>query len=146
MLLTTPLVIYEEGLVPYTYADPAWGWSVPTACVGETGPHIKRGQTYTVQQCLEMLDRRLVVEYLAVVPCIKQDVTVNQAAAILSWKYNIGTAAACGSTLMKKLNAGYPPEVWCWEMGKWVYANGKKLKGLERRRGKEIQLCLGNSQ
>lgn len=46
------------------------------------------------------------------------------------------------STLFKLAKQGYRPEL-CDQFRRWVYAGGKKLRGLEIRREKERALCLG---
>ena len=74
--------------------------------------------------------------------CIKVPLSNHEAAAILSWGYNIGSSAACSSTLVAKLNTYAPASEWCPEMRRWVYAKGKKLRGLEIRREKEVAMCL----
>ena len=51
---------------------------------------------------------------------------------------NVGVTNACGSTLMKKLNAGQP---FCAELSKWVYAKNIKLPGLVSRRAAERHMC-----
>ena len=140
--LAAPVVMDSEGLVLYTYDDPAWGARLPTACYGETGPHIRHGQTYTVEQCTRLLDASLQRTWIRLRLCIVQPIAPNEAAALISWAYNVGTDAACKSTLVRKLNAGEP---FCQELDRWVYANGKKRKGLVTRRAKERALCDGSS-
>ncbi|WP_405045477.1 glycoside hydrolase family protein [Pseudomonas aeruginosa] len=44
------------------------------------------------------------------------------------------------STLLRKLNAGDVRGA-CAELSRWVYAGGKKLGGLVRRRAAERELC-----
>jgi lysozyme len=135
---------YFEGVVPHTYTDAV---GIPTACVGETGPHIKPGQTFTVAECMRRYGARLQLEWSRLEPCLAQDVTVLQAGALLSWTYNVGASAACSSTLVRKLNAGAPPEEWCPELAKWNKATvlGVKvvLPGLVKRRTFERAMCLG---
>lgn len=142
----SPFVAYHEGVVPYTYADPVWGWKVPTACAGETGPHIVRGQTFTIEQCMAMLDKRLTTDWPKVAKCIDRPLEMHQAVAIASWAHNVGTNAACKSTLVRLLNQGAPPSVWCAQFERWVYADGKKLRGLVRRRAEERAMCEGSMQ
>lgn len=62
--------------------------------------------------------------------------------AYASLAFNVGSPAFCGSTLVKKLHAT-PPDYdgACAELLRWVYAGGKRLLGLERRRQAEHRLC-----
>jgi lysozyme len=64
--------------------------------------------------------------------------------AYVSWSYNIGSSAACRSTLVRKLRAS-PPDYSgaCAELLKWDYQAGKRLAGLTRRRQAEYQQCMG---
>lgn len=63
--------------------------------------------------------------------------------AIVAWAYNIGTGAACRSTLVKKAKqkdyAGM-----CAELLKWDRFNGRPLAGLTKRRQQEYRLCIGS--
>ncbi|KAM5358111.1 hypothetical protein ACJZ2D_015578 [Fusarium nematophilum] len=66
----------------------------------------------------------------------------NQYGALISWSFNMGCGAAKSSTLVKRLNKGESPnKVISQELPKWVYAGGKKLNGLVRRRNAEIALA-----
>lgn len=62
--------------------------------------------------------------------------------AYISWTYNVGISAACGSTLMKKLKA-HDYEGACKELLRWKYAGGKVVPGLIKRRLKEYSTCIG---
>jgi lysozyme len=62
--------------------------------------------------------------------------------AIVSWSYNIGTGAACKSTLVKHLKMR-DYSAACKELLKWNKFNGKELKGLTARRQQEYKLCIG---
>ncbi|HAT3796136.1 TPA: lysozyme [Serratia marcescens] len=61
--------------------------------------------------------------------------------AVVSFAFNVGVTAACGSTL-----AGFIKQLhWrsaCEQLSRWVYVNGVKNRGLERRRGAEMAYCL----
>lgn len=139
LIMALPIVAYFEGFVPKTYIDPV---GVPTVCFGETDKQITMQERFSREECYALLGASLQKHAAAISPCIKVPLKDNEAAAILSWGYNIGAGAACGSTLVSKLNAGAPASEWCPEMHKWVYAKGKKLRGLEIRREKEVALCL----
>jgi lysozyme len=64
--------------------------------------------------------------------------------AYVSWSYNVGTGAACNSTLVKKLKQ-HPPDYTgaCRELLKWTRAGGRELPGLVKRRQAEYQMCIG---
>lgn len=73
--------------------------------------------------------------------CVEVPLTQNEYDAYISLSYNIGPTAFCGSTLVKKLNAGYYPEA-CAEILKWDKFKGKPLAGLTKRRQEEYIKCL----
>lgn len=61
--------------------------------------------------------------------------------ALVSITYNIGCGTMRKSTLFRLANQGYSPAM-CDQFSRWVYSNGKVLKGLVERRKKERALCL----
>lgn len=62
--------------------------------------------------------------------------------AVVSWAYNVGTGAACRSTLVRKLKAGDYPGA-CAELLKWDRQGGMVLRGLTIRRQAEYKTCMG---
>lgn len=62
--------------------------------------------------------------------------------AIVSWAYNVGTTAACKSTLVKKLQA-FDYAGACRELLRWDKFKGQALPGLTKRRQDEYRLCMG---
>jgi lysozyme len=138
ILIAAPMVAKYEGVVLTTYSDPV---GIPTVCAGETDKAITMRQRFTEQECIAVLGASMMEHAQRVSRCITREVTSNQAAAIVSWSYNIGTDAACKSTLITKLNAGAQASVWCGELKKWVYAKGKVLNGLVNRRTSEYSMC-----
>lgn len=138
VFLATAVVMQWEGLSLTTYADPV---KIPTVCYGETQKRYVLQERFSEPECKKILEESLQKHAAEVSKCMKVPVTYYEAAAILSWSYNVGTGAACGSTLMRLLNEGKPAKVWCQELSKWVYAKGKVLRGLVNRRGAELELC-----
>lgn len=74
---------------------------------------------------------------------IKDEVVVElsqtQWDALVSFCFNVGAGNFRASTLLKKLNAGRYQTVPS-ELNRWVFAGGKKLDGLIRRRWAEGRL------
>lgn len=62
--------------------------------------------------------------------------------AIISWAYNVGSDAACKSTLVRKLKAGDYAGA-CRELLRWDKFQGKALPGLTKRRQDEHRQCMG---
>ena len=144
VLAAAPAVAWFEGVIPHTYVDPV---GIPTACAGETGAHIVMGQTYTIDQCMQMLDASLLKHWQGLSRCIDAEVTQGQAQALLSWTYNVGVGAACRSTLVRLLNAGAPAAQWCRQLTRWTKGRIAgvlvDLPGLVKRRTAELRMCLG---
>jgi lysozyme len=76
----------------------------------------------------------------AIDPMLREDLTGNQFAALISFAYNLGEGALRQSTLLKKVNANPLDAQIRGEFQKWIYADGKKLNGLLRRRNAEADL------
>lgn len=62
--------------------------------------------------------------------------------AIVSWAYNVGTPAACKSTLVRRLQA-FDYAGACRELLRWDKFKGQPLPGLTKRRQDEYRLCMG---
>jgi len=60
-------------------------------------------------------------------------------AALIDWTFNLGGSQLRGSTLRKRVNQG-DLEGARVELMKWVYAAGKRLRGLVARRAAEAAL------
>lgn len=129
-----------EGLRTVAYSDPV---GIPTICFGATAG-VQLGQTATVDQCRSLLASDL-QKAARVLECFEQPLPPHQQVAVVSWAYNVGVQAACGSTLVRLANQGAPPEVWCAQLDRWVKARGIQLPGLVRRRAQERAICEGRA-
>ena len=134
--MAVPLVQKFEGTVLRSYRDPV---NVLTSCTGHTGPELRDGQTFTREQCEEMLYKDL-AKHADALSCVRAPLTDGQRAAFLSFAFNVGDDAFCRSTLVRKANAG-DIDGACAELSRWTYAGGKQLPGLVKRRAAERQLC-----
>ncbi|WP_422529294.1 lysozyme [Serratia fonticola] len=63
--------------------------------------------------------------------------------AAVSVTFNLGCPAMQKSTMFMRFRHGRIIDA-CNQFPRWVYANGKILRGLEIRREKERELCLSN--
>ena len=134
--LAVSAVAFYEGTVQRTYRDPI---GIITACTGHTGPELEMGQTFTREQCDDMLAKDL-LQHAAALDCIKTPLADGQKAAFLSFAFNVGNGAFCGSTLARKANAGDMRGA-CAELSRWTLAGGRELPGLVKRRAAERALC-----
>lgn len=71
---------------------------------------------------------------------LRDDLSSNQFAALISFAYNLGENALRYSTLLKKVNANPSDTAIRDEFNKWVHSNGKIVEGLKRRRAAEADL------
>jgi lysozyme len=126
-----------EGLRTAAYSDPV---GIATICFGET-KGVMHGQRATVDECKGMLAESLEIANRGVDSCVQTYLPDARRAAFVSMTYNIGTANFCGSTLVRKLNAGDTRGA-CDEMLRWTRAKGIVLPGLVKRREAERQMCL----
>lgn len=131
-------IALHEGYRGAVYRDVA---GVPTLGFGSTAG-VKPGQTTTPERALA----RALTDIRAFEGALRQCVTVPLAQheydAFLSLAYNIGPAAFCGSTLVKKLNAGDYAGA-CAEIKRWTRAGGAVRGGLVKRRATEYDQCMG---
>jgi lysozyme len=132
-------IAIHEKFMPVAYDD---GVGVQTIGWGTTH-NVKPGDRITPDRALILLANDVNQMERQLRSCIG-NVPMHQHEwdAIVSWTYNVGSSAACGSTLVRKLKAG-DYEGACNELPRWVYAKGQKLRGLEVRREKERRQCLG---
>lgn len=126
-----------EGIEYVPYRDVV---GVLTVCYGTTGPDVIEGKVYTKAECDALLQRDLKSIERQILPMIKPALPEPTKAALYSFTYNVGAGAFSRSTLLKKLNAGEMTQA-CNELKRWVYAGGKKWKGLMTRRDIEMEVC-----
>lgn len=133
-------IAVQEGKDNRAYPDPAVGWKLPTICYGHTNK-VKRGDTRTDRECLSYLQADASDAALQVLAVVKVPLSQSELDAYTSFVFNVGIDKFRGSTMLAKLNSG-DREGACRELPRWVYANGKILKGLVARRASESRMCL----
>ncbi|MEZ2132419.1 MULTISPECIES: lysozyme [unclassified Sinorhizobium] len=138
--MATALVGGFEGLRQTAYPDPATKGPPWTVCYGEA-KGVKPGDHYTIKQCKDMLVSSLQVYADGIERCIAVALPDRRFVALVSFAYNVGTKAACGSSVVKLINAGQT-KAGCDALLKWNKAAGITFPGLTRRRQKEREYCL----
>jgi len=128
-----------EGRKLTAYHDSVGVWTIGD---GHTGPDVYRGLTINDQRADELLlqdtaEAAADVNHLVTYPHLTQDMFD----ALVDFTFNLGAGRLAASTLLKKLNAG-DIEGAAAEFPKWVYAGGKVLAGLVKRRDAERALFL----
>jgi lysozyme len=126
-----------EGLSPTVYICPA---GYPTIGYGHVVKPDERQQFaggITTEQAETLLRQDVQTAESAVLRLITVPLTDGQFDALVSFTFNLGAGALQRSTLRRKINrrdyAAVPAE-----FRKWVWAGGRKLEGLVRRREAEI--------
>jgi len=132
--------------VPYldTIAyPPVW-----TVCDGITGPAVVPGKHYDDLECDAMLAEEVTKHENGLDQCLSVEPPLETKAAMISFTFNVGVRAACRSTLVRMANAG-DLKGSCNQLSRWVFAGGRKIRGLENRRFRgdatrisERSLCL----
>ena len=101
---------------------------VQTTCTSEQAESLLRKEIGRAEKAIEKL--------------ITAELTENMFAALCSWTYNRGTGALQRSSLRRLyINDGRYQEA-ADEFLRWVFCNGKRLRGLVLRRTDERALFL----
>ena len=130
------LIKQFEGFSPTIYICPA---GYPTIGYG----HVVRNEEkerfdagIDQEQGEELLRRDAQVAERAVLRLITVPLTDGQFDALVSFTFNLGSGALQRSTLRRKVNREEHAEV-PEQLMRWVWAAGKRLKGLAKRRAAE---------
>lgn len=129
------LIKQFEGLRLEAYDD---GVGIQTIGYGHT-KGVTRGMKITAAQAIDFLREDLRNAETEIERSVSVDLCQHQFDALASLIFNIGGRAFRDSTLRKKLNAGDQKGAAA-EFDRWVFAGGKKLTGLIRRRAAERKL------
>lgn len=126
--LMTQLMVME-GLSLEAYEDCA---GVPTIGYGHT-KNVKMGDRISKYWAKELLkdDVREVEQQVQELNVAQ---TQGQFDALVSFTFNLGIGRLKSSTLLKVIREGGSKSAIKKEFKRWVYAGGKKLRGLELRR------------
>lgn len=133
--MTRETLIRLEGVVYEPYRDIG---GVLTVCVGHTGADI-RPRRYNHAECMALLDQDLKPVYAAIDQRVTVPLTPYQRTALATFIFNVGPDAFARSTLLQRLNAGDFAGARA-EMARWVYARGRKWRGLMNRREAEMAI------
>lgn len=114
---------------------------VPTIGFGTTGG-VKPGDRIEPVQALVRKLADVQKFEGALKQCVRVPLHQHEYDAFLSLAYNIGPGAFCGSTLVRRLNAGDYAGA-CAEILRWDRFRGEPLRGLTLRRQAENRQCLG---
>lgn len=98
-------ITQREGFSERAYPDPVHGPAVPTIGFGSTDG-VRMGDTITVPGALQRTLREVAVFEGALKACVTVPLHQHEYDAFIELSHNIGAAAFCGSTIVRRLNAG----------------------------------------
>lgn len=125
-----------EGFRPTLYTCPG---GKPTIGYGHV---VKKHEGFTKisrDQAENLLRRDVEAAEHAVTRLVDVPLTDGQYSALVSFVFNLGSGAFQASTLRRKINCRLHDEA-PKQLRRWVWAGGKKLRGLEKRRAAESKL------
>lgn len=134
------VTVPSEGVYLPVYLDPV---GLPTVCVGRMDRKLKLGQTFTLDECMEMFAEDWKKHQDQLNKVVKVEYKSEwQQHALTDFTFNVGIGNVQSSTLLRLLNQGKHVEA-CQQLSRWVKAGGKTLKGLVTRRKNTMPYCLG---
>lgn len=128
------IIMHHEGFVPEVYLCPA---GIPTIGYGHVVlPHENFDEGITKERGMEILRNDVGIAERAVSRLISVPLADEQFDALVSFTFNLGSGSLQSSTLRQKVNRqehDLAPD----QFRRWVYAGGRRLRGLVRRREDE---------
>lgn len=118
-----------EGLRLEAYQDAA---GVPTIGYGHT-KGVRMGDRVTAYWADQLL-RKDISQVVSEVMQLGVVHTQGQLDALVSFAFNLGIGRLIRSTLLQQIREGGSMRQIRKEFMRWVYAGGRRLKGLEKRR------------
>ncbi|MEO3990255.1 lysozyme [Pseudocitrobacter cyperus] len=141
LLRTSPdglaLIADLEGcrLRPYQCSAGVW-----TSGIGHTAGVVAKQDITERKAAVNLVSDVLNVEK-TLAACIPVDMPQPVYDALVSFAFNVGSGAACRSTLAFYLNRQQWSQA-CGQLTRWVFVNGVRSRGLENRRERERAWCM----
>jgi len=126
------------------YQDPVGIWTIGYGSTYnfDKNRKVQAGDVIDEPTARRWMTQEIKSKRTAILGMVKKPLTQNQLDSLVSLVYNIGVTAFRDSTLLKRINRGEDKQTIANEFDKWIYAGGKKLPGLVRRRAAEKKLFL----
>lgn len=132
----------SESFRPEWYKCPAGVWTIGYGTTENSLPGVNRSlirHPIDKAQAERWLQESIAAQYEPVVERrVRVELSSNMFSALVSLVYNIGSAFT-NSTLLRKLNTG-DYDGAADEFARWIYADGRVLPGLVKRRKAEQML------
>lgn len=145
MAAAIAIAVPAEGIRHFAYRDPP---GILTACMGHTGPDVKEGVYYPLEQC----DKWMTEDMRKAIDIVERCVPGLPWQALAAWGdavFNIGPTIVCDKTqsTAARLLAAKQYEDACRQLPRWDKARLPlvglvALPGLTKRRAAEMSLCL----
>lgn len=132
------LIKKYEGFSSTIYICPAGYPTIGYGHLVRTGEHFA---TLTEEEADQLLRQDVESAESAVCRLISTPLTDGQFNALVSFTFNLGAGALQRSTLRRKVNREAHQEV-PEQLMRWVWAGGRKLRGLIRRRAAESEYYM----
>lgn len=137
------LIEDSEGFSTKPYKCPAGVWTIGfgSTCYENGMPVHETDIAIDEKRAISIMQSRLKSYAADVTRYVKVPINQNQFDALVDFAYNIGSKNLLNSTLLKRINANEFLGA-SREFRKWVYADGKILKGLiARREAERVLFC-----
>lgn len=144
------LVKHFEGLYLKAYQDTGGVWTIG---YGHTGMRhmdgsVKAGRVITEAEADRLLEHDMIRAEVFVQRHVKVDLNQDRFDALVSFSFNTGgliDEEGEPTMILRTLNLG-DFEGAARQFGRWVFDDGRKLKGLVRRRHAEMLLFQGDHE
>ena len=133
------LIKKYEGFRSKAYQDSVGVWTIGYGTTRINGQPVKAGMTITEDRALELVKQEVNKLWSQIESITKVSLNDNQMNALVDFAYNLGFNALKTSTLMRLVNESKFEEA-ANQFSRWVYAGGKVLPGLVKRREAERTL------
>ena len=136
------LIRESESLQLKAYLDTGGVWTIGYGTIKyPNGVRVKKGDVCTQGQAELWLKNDCLWVDACLDKYVKVTVNQNQFDALASFIYNIGETAFIKSTMLSLINNSNFSGA-AGQFDRWIYDNGKEIKGLVNRRAKEKALFL----
>ena len=136
------LIKIHEGLSLVPYRCPAGVWTIGYGHAMRSQEVAKYTNGISEAEAGALLLMDVALAEAALRRLVNVPLTVGQFDALVSFVFNLGAGRFQASTLRMKLNRG-DYEAAAQEFPRWVWAGGRKLPGLIRRRHDEMAVFQG---
>jgi GH24 family phage-related lysozyme (muramidase) len=140
MITAFDLIRSLESFSPLAYHD-GKTWAIGFGSHYIDSVKVTEGMMITISKAEQCLMNQITDIYRSLRWLVKKPLTHNQAIAIVSFCYNVGTSAFGSSTMLAYINEGEYDKA-AGEFDLWTHSDGKVIMGLVKRRAKEKELFL----